>query len=163
MNNAICKQFLKLQHTYFKRKLVWILTRLPRNDTLADTKHNRELNDGMVDGCSALFDSSRSATASMLNIFQAMFVVKKHVIQVIDVLSLLRRKADLLLDNVRHAQSRNVQPQTASAELLLDSAFPTYTILPFLPSTDSKNSLYEVCDVQVQGLKADKLYGKIQC
>jgi hypothetical protein len=67
----------------------------------------------------------------------------------------------LLLDSVRHAQSRNVQPQTASAELLLDSAFPTYSILPFPPSTDSKSLIYEVRDVQVWGLKADELYGRI--
>ena len=125
------------------------------NVTLADVEHNDKLvKQGLVD-VQTYLDSLSSETAGKLNIFEAKFMIEKHITQVNNALALLQRNVDLLLDSVLHAQAGKVQPQIVPPKLLLQSlresqaSFPRDTILPFALSADSASLVYKVCDVQV--------------
>jgi hypothetical protein len=125
------------------------------NITLADVTHNNKLvKQGLVD-IQTYLDSLSSETTEKLTIFEAKFMIEKHITQVTNALTLLQRNVDLLLDSVLHAQVGRVQPQLVPPKLLLQSlresqvSFPRDTILPFALSADSTSLVYKVCDVQV--------------
>jgi len=125
------------------------------NVTLADVAYNDKLvRDGLTD-IQIYLDSLSSETARKLSIFEAKFLVEKHIIQVNNALTLLQRNVDFLLDSVLHAQAGKVQPQLVPPKLLLESlresqaSFPRDTILPFTLSPDSTSLVYKVCDVTV--------------
>jgi hypothetical protein len=125
------------------------------NLSLADVVHNDKLvKQGLVEIKTCL-DSLSSETAGKLSIFEAIFMIEKHITQVNNALTLLQRNIDLLLDSVLHAQVGKVQPQIVPPKRLLESlresraSFPRDTILPFALSADSTSLVYKVCDVQV--------------
>jgi len=125
------------------------------NITLADRVYNDKLvRDGLTN-IQTYLDSLSSETARKLSIFEAKFLIEKHITQVNNTLTLLQRNVDLLLDSVLHAQAGNVQPQLVPPKLLLESlrenqaSFPRDTILPFALSPDSTSLVYKVCDVTV--------------
>jgi len=124
------------------------------NITPDDVEHNDKLvKQGLVE-IQTYLDSLSSETAGKLTMFQAKFMVEKHIAQVNNALILLQRNVDLLLDSVLHAQVGKVQPQIVPPRLLLESlresqaSFPRDTVLPFALSTDSTSLVYKVCDVQ---------------
>jgi len=100
-------------------------------------------------------DSLSSETAGKLTIFEAKFIIEKHITQVNNAFNLLQRNVDLLLGSVLYAQAGKVQPQLVPPTLLSESlresqaSFPRGTILPFALSADPANLMYKVCDVQV--------------
>jgi hypothetical protein len=120
------------------------------NATLADVVHNDKLvREGSAD-IQTYLDSLSSETARKLSIFEAKFLIEKHIAQVNNALTLLQRNIDLLLDSVLDAQSGKVQPQLVPPRVLLEALresqefFPRDTILPVALSL-----VYKVCDVQV--------------
>ena len=125
------------------------------NVTLTDVEHNDKLVKKGLTEIQTYLDSLSSETAGKLTMFEAKFMIEKHISQVNNALILLQRNIDLLLDSVLHAQGGKVQPQTVPPKLLLESlresqaSFPRDTILPFALSTDSTSVVYKVCDVQV--------------
>ena len=125
------------------------------NVTLADVEHNDKLVKQELVDIQTYLDSLSSETAGKLTIFEAKFMIEKHITQVNNALTLLQRNVDLLLDSVLHAQTGKVQPQLVPPKLLLESlwesqaSFPWDTILPFALSADSASLVYKVCDVQV--------------
>jgi hypothetical protein len=79
--------------------------------TLANVAHNDNLvKQGLAD-IKTYLDSLSSETAGKVTIFEAKFMIEKHITQVNNALTLLQRNIDLLLDSVLHAQAGNVQPQ----------------------------------------------------
>ena len=113
------------------------------NVTLADVEHNDKLvKQGLVD-VQTYLDTPSSETAGKLTIFEAKFMIVKHITQVNNALALLQKKVDLLLDSVLLAQAGRVQLQIVPPKLLLESlresqaSFPRDTILPFALSADS--------------------------
>lgn len=125
------------------------------NVTVDDMAYNDKLiRDGLTD-IQTYLDSLSSETARKLSIFEAKFLIEKHITQVNNALTLLQRNVDLLLDSVLHAQSGKVQPQLVPPKLLLESlcesqaSFPWDTILPVTLSPDSTNLMYKVRDVSV--------------
>jgi hypothetical protein len=80
------------------------------NIMLADVAHNDKLvRQGLADIQSYL-DLLSSETTGKLTIFEAKFMIEKHITQVNNALTLLQRNVDLLLDSVLHAQAGTVQP-----------------------------------------------------
>jgi hypothetical protein len=70
------------------------------NIKLADVVHNDELvKQGLVDIQNYL-DSLPSETTGKLTIFEAKFIIEKHITQVNNALTLLQRNVHLLLDTV---------------------------------------------------------------
>jgi hypothetical protein len=125
------------------------------NITLADVEQNDKLvKQGLVE-IQTYLDSLSTETAEKLTMFEAKFMIEKHITLVNNALILLQRNVDLLLDSVLHAQVGRVQPQIVPPKLLLDSlresraSFPRDTVLPFSLSADSTSLVYKVCDVQV--------------
>ena len=125
------------------------------NITLANVAHNDKLvKQGLVD-IQTYLDSLSSEIARKLTIFEAKFMIEKHITQVNNAFTPLQRNVDLLLDSVLRAQARKVQPQLVPPKLLLESlresqaSYPRDTILPFPLSGDSISLVYKVCDVQV--------------
>jgi hypothetical protein len=125
------------------------------NATLADVAHNDKLvREGLTD-IQQYLDSLSSETAQKLSIFEAKFLIEKHIAQVNNALTLLQRNIDLLLDSVLHAQSGKVQPQLVPPRVLIEALresqafFPRDTILPFTLSSTSMSLVYKVCDVKV--------------
>jgi hypothetical protein len=115
------------------------------NDTLADMEHNDKLvKKGLFD-IQTYLDTLSSETARKLSIFEAKFMIQKHITRVNNALTILQRNTDLVLDSVLHAQSGSIQPQIVPPRLLLESLkemqsfFPRDTILPFSLSKDSTN------------------------
>ena len=91
------------------------------NITLADVAFNDKLvRDGLTD-IQTYLDSLSSETARKRSIFEAKFLVEKHITQVNNALTLLQRNVDLLLDSVLHAQAGKVQLQLVPPQLLLES------------------------------------------
>jgi hypothetical protein len=122
---------------------------------LTDVTHNDKLvKQGLVD-IQTYLDSLSSETARKLTIFEAKFMIEKHITQANNALTLLQRNVDLLLDSVLHAQAGKVQPQLVPPKLLLEplresqASFPRDTILPSALKADSASLVYKVCDVQV--------------
>jgi hypothetical protein len=73
------------------------------NITLADTEHNDKLvKQGLVE-IQTYLDSLSSETVGKLTMFEAKFMIEKHIAQVNNALILLQRNVDLLLDSVLHA------------------------------------------------------------
>jgi len=66
-------------------------------------------------------DALSSETARKLDIFEAKFVIEKHINQVNNALTILQRDTDLVLDSVLHAQSGSIKPQIVPPKLLLES------------------------------------------
>jgi hypothetical protein len=125
------------------------------NVTLTDVEHNDKLvKQGLTD-IQTYLDSLTSETAGKLTMFEAKFMIEKHITQVNNALILLQMNVDLLLDSVLQAQVGKVQPQIVPPKLLLESlwesqaSFPRDTVLPFALSSDSTSLVYQVCDVQV--------------
>ena len=125
------------------------------NVTLADMAHNDKLvRQGLTD-IQAYLNSLASETYRKLTMFEAKFMIEKHITQVTNALTLLQRNVDLLLDSVIHAQAGKFQSQLVPPKLLLEAlresqaSFPRDTILPFALSADSANLIYKMCDVQV--------------
>jgi hypothetical protein len=125
------------------------------NLTLAEVTYNDKLvKQGLV-GIQTYLDSLSSETAGKITIFEAKVIIKKHITQVNNALTLLQRNIDLLLVSVFHAQARKVQPKIVTPKMLLKSlresqaSFPRDTILPFALSADSTSLVYKVCVVQV--------------
>jgi hypothetical protein len=125
------------------------------NVTLADMAHNDKLvRQGLTD-IQAYLNSLASETSRKLTMFEAKFMIEKHITQVTNALTLLQRNVDLLLDSVIHAQAGKVQLQLVPPKLLLEAlwesqaSFPRDTTLPFALSADSVSLVYKVCDIQV--------------
>jgi len=125
------------------------------NDTLADMEHNDKLVKKGLSDIQTYLDTLSSETARKLSIFEAKFMIEKHITQVNNALTILHRNTDLVLDSVLHAQSGSIQPQIVPPRLLLESLkesqsfFPRDTILPFSLSKDATNIIYKVCEMQV--------------
>ena len=125
------------------------------NDTSADIEHNDKLVRKGLSDIQTSLDTLSSKTARRLNIFEAKFMIEKHITQVNSALTTLQRNIDLVLDSVLHAQTGSIQPQVVPPKLLLESLkesqsfFPRDTILPFPLSKDATNFIYKVCEVQV--------------
>ena len=125
------------------------------NDTLADMEHNDKLVRKGLSNIQTYLDTLSSETACKLDIFEAKFMIEKHITQVKNALTILQRNIDLVLDSVLHAQSGNIQPQIVPHKLLLESLkesqsfFPRDTILPFPLSKDASSIIYKVCEMQV--------------
>jgi hypothetical protein len=100
-------------------------------------------------------DSLASETAARLTMFDAKFMIEKHITWVNNALILLQGNVDLLLDSVLHAQGGKVHPEIVSPRMLIEAlresqaSFPRDTVLPFALSTDLTSVVYKVCDVQV--------------
>jgi hypothetical protein len=125
------------------------------NVTLADVEHNDKLlKQGLVE-IQTYLDSLASETAAKLTLFEAKFMIEKHITRVNNDLILLQGNIDLLLDSVLHAQGGKVHPQIVPPKMLIESlqesqaSFPRDTVLPFALSTDSTSVVYKVCGVQV--------------
>ena len=125
------------------------------NVTLADLAHNNKLvRQGLTD-IQTYLNSLTSETSRKLTMFEAKFMIEKHITQVTNALTLLQGNVDLLLDSVIHAQAAKVQPQLVPPKLLLEAlresqaSFPRDTTLPFALSADSASLVYRVCDVRV--------------
>jgi hypothetical protein len=100
-------------------------------------------------------DRLSSEPARKLDVFEAKFMIEKHITQVNNALTILHRNIDLVLDSVLHPQSGSIQPQIVPPKLLLKSLkesqsfFPRDTILPFPLSKDTIKLIYKVCEMQV--------------
>jgi hypothetical protein len=127
---------------------VIVFTLRTLNDILADIQHNKLVRKG-------LSDIQTSETARKLDIFEAKFMIQKHITQVSNALSILQRNTDLALESVLRAQSGSMQPQIVPPKSLLESlkdsqsSFPRDIILPFLWSKDTSSIIYNVCKMQV--------------
>ena len=125
------------------------------NDTLADIQHNDKLVRKGLSDIQTCLDTLPSETARKLDIFQAKFVIQKHITQVNNVLTILQKNIDLALDSVLHAQSGSIQPQTVPPKLLPESlmdsqsSFPRDIILPFPRSKETSSIIYKACEMQV--------------
>ena len=91
------------------------------NDTLADMEHNDKLVRKGLSDIQTYLDTLSSEIARKLHIFEAKFMIEKHITQVNNALTILQRNTDLVLDSVLHAQSGNIQPQIVPPKLLLES------------------------------------------
>ena len=101
------------------------------NITLADVEHNDKLvKQGLVE-IQTYLDSLSSETVGKLTMFEAKFMIEKHIAQVNNALILLQRNVDLLLDSVLHAQVGKVQPQIVSPRLLLESLRDSQASFPW--------------------------------
>ena len=132
------------------------------NGTLRDIEHNDKLmRKGLLD-IQKYLDTLSSETARKLSIFEARFLIEKHITQVNNAFTILQRNIDLLLDSVVHAQTGGIQPQIVSPQLLLESLqgsqpfFPRDTIPPFPLNKDSISMIYKVCEAKVY-IKNNKL------
>jgi hypothetical protein len=132
------------------------------NETLRDIKHNDKLMKKGLSDIQNYLDTLTSETAKKLSIFEAKFMIEKHITQVNNALTILQRNMDLLLDSVVHAQTGGIQPQIVPPQLLLEalrgsqSFFPRDTIPPFPLSKDSASMIYSVCETKVY-IKNNKL------
>jgi len=130
--------------------------------TLKDIEYNDGLmRKGLLD-IQGYLDTLSSETAKKLSIFEARFMIEKHITQVNNALTILQRNTDLLLDSVVHAQTGSIQPQIVAPHLLLESLqegqsfFPRDTIPPFPLTKDSTSFFYKVCETKVY-IKNNKL------
>ena len=118
-------------------------------------EHNDKLVRKGLSKIQTYLNTLSSETACKLDIFEAKFMIEKHITQVKNALTILQRNIDLVLDSVLHAQSGNIQPQIVPHKLLLESLkesqsfFPRDTILPFPLSKDASSIIYKVCEMQV--------------
>jgi len=132
------------------------------NETLGDVEHNDKLMRKGLSDIQNYLDTLTSETTSKLSIFEAKFMIEKHITQVNNALTTLQRNMDLLLDSVVHAQTGGIQPQIVPPHLLLDSLlesqpfFPRDTIPPFPLNKDSTGMIYKVCETKVY-IKNNKL------
>lgn len=124
------------------------------SNTLIDIQRNDKLvQKGLLD-IKTYLDTLAAETARTLSMFEAKFMIERHITQVNNALTTLQRNIDVVLDSV-HAQSGIVQPQIVPPGLLLDSLkggqsfFPPDTILPFPLSKDSNSLIYKVCEIHV--------------
>jgi len=75
------------------------------NGTLRDIEHNDKLMRKGLTDIQKYLDTLSSDTARKLSIFEARFVIEKHITQIKNALTILQRNTDLLLDSVVHAQT----------------------------------------------------------
>jgi hypothetical protein len=100
------------------------------NVTLANVEHNDKLvKQGLVE-IQTYLDSLASETAGKLTMFEAKFMIEKHITRVNNALILLQRNVDLLLNSVLHAQGGKVHPQTVPPKMLIESLRVEPGILP---------------------------------
>jgi hypothetical protein len=96
-NSEDTTELLK-QQVYVVKSNLRALNMMP-----ADVAHNGKLvKQGLAD-IQTFLDSLSSDTAGKLSIFEAKFMIQKHITQVNNALTLLQRNIDLLLDSVLHA------------------------------------------------------------
>jgi hypothetical protein len=125
------------------------------NETLRDVEYNDKLMRKGLSDTQNYLDTLSSETARKFSIFEATFMIEKHITQINNALTLLQRNMDLLLDSVVHAQTGGIQPQIVPPHLLLESlqgnqpVFPHDTILPFPLSKDSTSMISKVCETKV--------------
>lgn len=99
----------------------------------------------------------------MLNISEAMFVVMKHVIQLIHVPNILRRNVDLLLDRVLLFNQETFSHRTHQQNYFY-IRLSRHTLSWHSHRAQAQQaSIYEVCDAQVWGLKAVTPTGGFRC
>jgi len=67
------------------------------NDTLADMEHNDKLVKKGLSDIQTYLDTLSSETARKLSIFEAKFMIEKHITQVNNALTILHRNTDLVL------------------------------------------------------------------
>jgi len=92
-----------------------------RKKTLRDVEHNdRLMREGVLD-IQRYLDTLTLETSCKLSMFEAKFMIEKHITQVNNALTTLQRNMDLLLNSVLHAQTGGIQPQIVPPRLLLDS------------------------------------------
>ena len=91
------------------------------NDTLADMEHSDKLVRKGLSDIQTDLDTISSETARKFDIFEANFMIEKHIAEVNNALTILQRNIDLVLDSVFHAQSGSIQPQIVPPKLLLES------------------------------------------
>jgi hypothetical protein len=91
------------------------------NDTLSDIERNHKLvQKGLLD-IKTYLDTLSAETAHTLSMFEAKFMIEKHITQVTNDLTNLQMNIYVVLDSVLHAQSGIVQPQVVPPRLLLES------------------------------------------
>jgi hypothetical protein len=125
------------------------------NETLGDVEHNNKLVRKGLSDIQTYLDTLSSETARKFSIFDAKFIIEKHITQVNKALTILQRNIDVVLNSVLPAQSGSIQPQIVPPNLLLESLrgsqsfFPRDTILPFPLNKNSTSLIYKVCEMQV--------------
>ena len=92
------------------------------NYTLADMEYNDKLVRKGLSNIQTYLDTLSSETARKFDIFEAKFMIEKHITQVNNALTILQRNIGLVPDSVPHAQSGSIQPQFVPPKLLLESA-----------------------------------------
>jgi len=123
------------------------------NDTLADIEHSDKLVRNGLSDIQTYLDTLSSETVRKLDIFEAKFMIEKHITQVNNVLTLLQRYIDLVLYSVLHAQSGCTQSQIVPPKLLSESLkerqsfLPPDTNLPFPLSKDATSIIHKVCEM----------------
>jgi hypothetical protein len=91
------------------------------NVTLGYMAHNDKLVRQWLTDIQAYLNSLASETSRKLTMFEAKFMIEKHVTQVTNALTPLQRNVDLLLNSVIHAQAGKVQPKLMPPKLLLEA------------------------------------------
>jgi hypothetical protein len=91
------------------------------NDTLPEIVHNDKLVQKGLFDIKTYLDSISAETARTHSIFEAKFLIEKHITQVNNALTVLQRNIDVVLDRVLHAQSGSIKPQIVHPNLLLES------------------------------------------
>ena len=100
------------------------------NGTLKDIEHNDKLMRKGLSDIQKYLDTLSSETARKLSIFEARFMIEKHITQVNNALTILQRNIDLLLDSVVHAQSGGHPTANSVATLALGIPTGKSTVLP---------------------------------
>jgi hypothetical protein len=90
-------------------------------------------------------DSLSTETAKKFTLFEAKFMIEKHVTLADNALTLLQSNVDLLLYSVLHAQAGKVQPQLVPPRLLLTLLWES-GILPtgHYPTFRTDHTLYRL-------------------
>ena len=100
------------------------------NDILADVEHNDRLVRKGLSAIQTYLDALSAETARKLDIFEAKFMIEKHITQVNNALTILQRNIDLVLGSVLHAQAGNLQPQIVPSKLLLEALRGSQSFFP---------------------------------
>jgi len=93
-------------------------------------EHNDKLVRKGLSDIQTYLDTLSSETARKLDIFEAKFMIEKHITQVNNALTILQRNIDLVLDSVLHVQSGSIQPQIVPPKLLLESLKENQSFFP---------------------------------
>jgi len=122
-------------------------------------EHNVKLVRKRLSNIQTYLDTLSSETSCKLDIFEAKFMIEKHITQVNNGITILHRNIRLVLDSVLNAQAGSTQPQIVPPKLLLkfpkvnQSFFPLDTILPFPLIKDATNLIHK-CKGKVIPLQA---------